>query len=945
MRTPESPPDETQRLHALLATNLLDSVNDERFDRLTRLAQRLLQVPIALVSLVDANRQWFKSKQGLDACETGRDISFCGHAILGHEVFEIPDALQDERFRDNPLVTGPPDIRFYAGVPVTTFEGYRVGTLCVIDTRPRQLSDTERDSLIDLGACVSDLISSEWEQALKSERRRLSDIIEGTRIGTWEWNVQTGATVFNERWADIVGYTLQELEPTSIETWASLAHPEDLKDSEAKLQRCFRREAEYYDCEARMRHKDGHWVWVHDRGKVVSWTDSGEPLLMSGTHADITEKKQAEKALEEYAEFRKLIFDNMPQYLLVKDEAYRIITANTNFLSLYPESVRDSVIGSTTIEQYSEDERARFLQEDRKAFESGYSEIEEAITFPNGERRVLWTKKIRFEGADGRPYLLGVATDITRRKQAEAEAIKAKEAAEIASRAKSEFLANVSHEIRTPMNGVLGMLNMAIKKETDAEQARRLKLAESSAKSLLSIINDILDLSKIEAGRLDIEHIHFDLLELLQSVVAGFQSEAAAKGLTLQLNTEGIDHDPIEGDPVRIRQILVNLVSNAVKFTTQGSVVIDAKLEDEGAIDKRLHCTVTDTGVGFDPKLSAVLFNAFTQADSSTTRNFGGTGLGLSIVNNLCELMDGGVSAESTPGQGSAFQFNVRLGVAKRQDTALMTHRPTTTDSAFSRPGGGVLLVEDNPINREVALDMLNDKGIPVACAENGLEALAMLNASPESMPYRLILMDCQMPAMDGYEATGEIRAGAAGQRYKQVPIIALTAHTMVGDQAKCLEAGMDDFVPKPIDEATLLAKIDKFIAIGSTASEASAEAVQSTDDETQVWDAAALLNRVGGRRDRLEKLLTLFIDQQRQREHFFSEAAGRPMDTIADFAHDLKGSAGNLCCERLHALAAETEASARGKEAAETEVLLDRLRTAVLKVEAQFLAYLVKQD
>ncbi|MCG8312090.1 MAG: PAS domain S-box protein, partial [Pseudomonadales bacterium] len=311
---PETPNNEQQRLQSLLDTGLLGSAAEERFDRITRLAQQLLQTPIALVSLVDKNRQWFKSKQGLDADETSRDISFCGHAILSDEIFEISDASLDQRFAENPLVTGGPLIRFYAGAPLHAKNGYRIGTLCIIDDKPRQLDPQQRASLRDLADCVEAEIH-------KNRLEELDNIIEGTRVGTWEWNVQTGETVFNERWAEIIGYTLEELAPISIETWSKLVHPDDGELSGQLLEKCFSKELDYYDCKARMRHKDGHWVWVHDRGKVSAWTDDNKPLIMSGTHADINEMMEAMESAKSANTWLNAVMDSAN---------FAIVTANND---------------------------------------------------------------------------------------------------------------------------------------------------------------------------------------------------------------------------------------------------------------------------------------------------------------------------------------------------------------------------------------------------------------------------------------------------------------------------------------------------------------------------------------------------------------------------------------------------------------------------------------
>ena len=294
MKAPDLPPEELERQAALERTGLLDTEPEERFDRFTRMACNAFRVPIALVSLVDENRQWFKSCQGLSASETSRGISFCGHAILNSSLLVIEDASLDPRFSDNPLVTGDPHIRFYAGAPLHNSEGFRLGTLCLIDRVPRTFGEEDESLLREIADCVEREINlqaaAEFYRDLKHSERRARAIIDGTRIGTWEWNVQTGETVFNERWANICGYTLEELEPVSIQTWLGLAHPDDLPESERLLNAHFVGELPEYDYRCRMKHRDGHWVWVHDRGQVFEWTRDGKPLMMYGTHADITQE-------------------------------------------------------------------------------------------------------------------------------------------------------------------------------------------------------------------------------------------------------------------------------------------------------------------------------------------------------------------------------------------------------------------------------------------------------------------------------------------------------------------------------------------------------------------------------------------------------------------------------------------------------------------------------
>lgn len=345
MQAPNLPTNENERMFALQQSGLLDSCAEERFDRLTRLVQQCLNTEVALISLVDKNRQWFKSKQGLSACETGRDISFCGHTILGQDIFEVQDTLEDPRFADNPLVTGPPNIRFYAGAPLF-IENAPIGTLCIIDSQPRTLTPSERDILRQFADAVQqeiyDRLQEQAHDLLANRELRYRSVLEGTRTGTWEWNVQSGETTFNDRWAEIVGYTLDELAPISIDTWINLAHPEDLKDSGECLDQHFEGQSAFYDVKCRMRHKLGHWVWVHARGRVVSWTSDSKPLMMYGTHTDITEQKLAEEQLKDSRDQFEALVNNIPgiTYRCLADEHWTMLymSGSIDPLSGYPAS-------------------------------------------------------------------------------------------------------------------------------------------------------------------------------------------------------------------------------------------------------------------------------------------------------------------------------------------------------------------------------------------------------------------------------------------------------------------------------------------------------------------------------------------------------------------------------------------------------------------------------
>jgi PAS domain S-box-containing protein len=563
---------------------------------------------------------------------------------------------------------------------------------------------------------------------------------------------------------------------------------------------------------------------------------------------------------------------------------------------------------------------------------------------------------VPFLNEQGKPVnYIAIRTDITQTKENELSLIKAKEEADAAVIAKSEFLATMSHEIRTPMNGVLGMLELLLNMSLNKEQKHRAELAKTSAKSLLNLINDILDFSRVDAGKMEVEHLDFNVRQLFDDFAESMALSAQEKHIELTIDTTGIDNPMVTGDPSRISQILTNLTGNAIKFTDEGEILIEARLEENANSEVILHCQVKDSGIGIPADRLDHLFERFTQVDSSTTRKYGGTGLGLAIVKKLCHLMNGDVSAQSVDGQGSTFSFHVSLSrpdlhapqiapnqlqshsaliidpspahglvlqkmlslwgasvtVVKSQSDALnlfdnnqlpethngfdiilidfhmLTNQATHFtrdlrdknknknpqviamtpmahtgdwgyfsahgfDDFFSKPatrsdlkkslnlelenshssntqsqqepanpidtqalknvditGTRLLLVEDNPINQQVAQFMLEDMGIEPDIAANGEECLAAMNQASE--PYQIVLMDCQMPVMNGYQATEAIRAGDAGESNCHIPVIALTANAVSGDREKCLNAGMNDYLSKPIEEDKLASVIASY--------------------------------------------------------------------------------------------------------------------------------------
>ncbi|NTW01177.1 MAG: PAS domain S-box protein [Oscillochloris sp.] len=1208
------PTNEARRLAALRNYQILDTPADPDFDDLVRLAATICGAPIALISLVDAERQWFKARLGIEVTELPRETSFCGHVITNpDQIMVIPDTYQDVRFADNPLVTGEPKIRFYAGAPLVTTDGDALGTICVVDQNPheheltsfqqetlrvlsrqvmvlleqrrvitelaaaeeqlryeRDLSEAVIHALAEgivvqnangeITACNSSaeqmlglsfeqmtgrtssdprwrsirpdgsLFSGEEHPAMVSLRtgKPQRNVIMGlhTPDSTLKWlsiNAQpivlpneqrsqsvvtsffditdqlavqaalreseqryrsvvdnikevifqtddTGSWIFlNRAWTEITGFSITE---SLGQSFIGYVHPDDRERNMALFAPLIAQEKEYCRHEVRYLTKDGSFRWIEVFARLTFDKD-GTIVGTSGTLNDVTERRRAEIALRTSESQQRAILDNMTELVFLTDANDRCITVNAAFARFFNRQPEE-FIGLTAKERISTNVGKQAFLENLEIIRTGIPvQVEQQVTDTQGN--VHWHEiyKTPIFASDNTPLgLVGVIRDITERKEVEVALQQAKEWAEAAVQARSAFLATMSHEIRTPLNGVIGMTGLLLDTALNHEQREYGEAIRRSGEALLSLINDILDFSKIEAGKLELEEIDFDLRIVVEDVVDLLAEPAERKNLALSCRLDHALPSRLRGDPSRLRQILTNLVGNAVKFTERGEVLVSVDVIENKRTGTLLSIRVADSGIGMSETTLNRLFQPFMQADVSTTRLYGGTGLGLAISQQLVTMMGGNINATSMPGHGSVFSlslpFALPLTTAPRTDSgynlhnkrilvvddtpssrALLMHilqpwcreitvcasvneamiallnaadrgkpydlalidvimpagdgfaltraikanqqiascaiilmtahsqrgysntaretgaaalitKPIRQSILFdtlmtvlsgktprigtgqlvaqkkglqptqvSRAPGRILIVEDNQVNQKVASRMLEKLGYQADVVASGREALDVL----AQIPYRLVLMDCHMPEMDGFTATGIIRKNEGSGNH--IPIIALTANALAGERERCLAAGMDDYLAKPIQKEDLAAMVARWsdgkdIRVPTTAAPSVSRAIidsgvikqlralQDNDDDDIMADlSVALITEV----EQGLRTLRRALMYHRPRE-------------LVEVGHLLKGSSAALGATAFAQLWAEVEQHGNNGNIAAVQKLIDAIDTEWVHVQ-----------
>ena len=658
---------------------------------------------------------------------------------------------------------------------------------------------------------------------LSSLESRLMSALQAARMANWEIDMGDGSLLYDASLVDMLAIH-RDAAPKDLAGWLAIVHPDDQPGFMAAYEKTLSEPAGTFSFEYRVASDGGGWNWVHSRGMIVERDGAGRPLRGVGISVNITERKHIEAELEQYrsqleALVQKRTADLREVHRKLLDTQFAMNTVGIGIRWSEVDTGRLSDVNSFAAEMlgysveelcqkrvediYPESARADLAQAVATMREAGWCKFETSNQTRLGAQiPVEVTLYYLSPEEDQPPRLIAFVRDITERKQAEAVLIAAKEAAEAANVAKSAFLANMSHEIRTPLSAIAGMTHIIRHAGLPPEQLARLNKIEAAGQHLLEIVNAVLELSRIEAGKLSLVEEPLSPAQVVANVVSMLQERASAKRISLFADIQPLP-PALLGDATRLQQALLNYVANAIKFTEHGVVMVRALVAEETDDHAVIRFEVEDTGIGIAPEAAGRIFSAFEQADNSTTRKFGGTGLGLAIARKLAEMMGGEVGVNSTQGIGSVFWFSACLKKGGPVAGLLAGHPGESDEEVLRRDfhGQPILLVEDDPMNCEVASGLLRNAGLEVDIAGDGAVAVRMVAARR----YALILMDVQMPVMDGIQATRRIRAMP---EFSDLPIVAMTANAFAEDKANCMAAGMSDFLAKPTPPAMLFSTV-----------------------------------------------------------------------------------------------------------------------------------------
>jgi len=637
--------------------------------------------------------------------------------------------------------------------------------------------------------------------------RHLRGIMEGADVGIWEWNMKSNTLHVGGKWAEMLGRDADAPADFAFSDFLELVHPDDLTKLPDPKQQYADVGDGFSQLEFRMRHDDGHYIWILSRSRVTEWGPNGEPMVMAGVHLDLSERKRLERQLQAGRAYLSEVMDTSIAALTVMNERGEITYANQEaerILRLERSLLRGLRYNDPSWKLQCVDGNP--LREEELPFRQALAkggivrDIRFAVHLSDGQRRVLSANAVPLTQADGEQHVVVSFSDITDELASTARLEEARAKAEEMSRAKSIFLANMSHEIRTPLNGVLGMAEILHGLVKTPEKLRMVSTIRQSGETLLTVLNSILDMSKIEAGKMELEVVPIVLSELLTQVEALHRVKAEEKGLDLQVLLSAGADLPRMGDPHRLTQVLNNLLSNAIKFTESGRI----RLKLSCRPGKPVTIDISDTGVGMTESQLSRVFESFEQADGSMTRRFGGTGLGLSIVRQLVLLMGGMITMQSNPGTGT--DVRVIIPLPEADPSLLAPPEPEVDLDVSSLAGRKLLIADDNLTNRLVLSEMLAQTGVILTMVENGQEAIdAWERARTDAVPFDLLLLDITMPVLDGTRALATIRDRESDLQLGPVPAVAVTANAMPHQVADYIMGGFDTHLAKPFKRKELL--------------------------------------------------------------------------------------------------------------------------------------------
>jgi two-component system, sensor histidine kinase and response regulator len=788
---------------------------------------------------------------------------------------------------------------------------------------------TRKHKINELRRLVGSVQGTKDQPAVPDEMEKLAEVISASRQGYRDLIDSLDQLIFtvslngelravNQRVAETLDLSYSEVVGHNLEEFFDEPRIENLNDAIERF-----KERRHWSGTVRVRQKGTGKVRYLDCVLQAIVKDS-KVVGASGLARDITSQREKETHFTD-------LFETLQEGVYFCDSEGKLLDVNPAMVHMLGYSHREELVGTTIGNLYFRKPVDLFPIRQRTPFSCS---VTREITLCRKDGQPITCIDNSNTVGDPTGHMVrhqGTLVDITTRKKAEIELQAAKEAAESANVAKSSFLAHISHEIRTPMNAVLGMTELALDTKLTEEQREYLTMVRDSGKTLLALINDILDFSKIEAGKLDLEIADFSLRDNISEMAKIFGIRAKQNGLELSSSIAPDVPDALLGDPGRLRQILSNLVDNAIKFTNDGGIAIRIETDVKTADEISVHFAVEDSGIGIPQDKQQLIFEAFSQADNSTTRKYGGTGLGLSICSRLVGMMGGKIWVESEAGEDSVFHFTARFSLQK-QKTGKVNRRVVHSQSDATYNGRDrrrklhLLLVEDNPINQLLAQRLIDKRGDTLVVASSGREALALL----ETQNFDLILMDIQMPEMSGIEVTSLIREKEKGTN-RRIPIIATTASAMNEDRDRCLEAGMDAYLAKPIERTALFEAMDMLLRVSNTEKNGSDRA-RPTDP---VFDAAAALESLDGDFDLLREIIGISQVQFTKHLQYIRDgvATGDPK-LVERAAHALKGTAANLLATGVVQASSDLEEMGRAGSLAGSQEALQSVEEEISKLE-----------